>query len=92
MEPRAMARTEQEARGYRSPKRVLARAFEISRDLWKGKYNLLREELKALRTEVRDLRRSRELWRAKAEALEQKAEELQTHLKQQVEPSPPALS
>ena len=87
-----MGRTEQEAPGYVSPKRVLARAFEISRDLWKGKYNLLREELKALRTDVRDLRRSRELWRAKAEALEQKAEELQTHLKQRVEPSPPALS
>jgi chromosome segregation ATPase len=87
-----MARTEQEAPRYRSPKRVLARAFEISLDLWKGKYNLLREELKALRTDVRDLRRSRERWRAKAESLEQKAKELQTQLKQRVEPSPPALS
>lgn len=87
-----MALIEQEAPRYRSPKRVLARAFEISRDLWKGKYNLLREELKALRTDVRDLRRSREHWRAKAEALEQKAKELQTQLKQRVEPSPPALS
>jgi chromosome segregation ATPase len=92
MEPRAMALIEQEAPRYRSPKRVLARAFEISRDLWKGKYNLLREELKALRTDVRDLRRSRQHWRAKAEALEQKAKELQTQLKQRVEPSPPALS
>jgi hypothetical protein len=92
MEPRAMALIEQEAPRYRSPKRVLARAFEISRDLWKGKYNLSREELKALRTDVRDLRRSREHWRAKAEALEQKAKELQTQLKQRVEPSPPALS
>jgi predicted nucleic acid-binding Zn-ribbon protein len=87
-----MALIEQEAPRYRSPKRVLARAFEISRDLWKGKYNLLREELKALRTDVRDLRRSREHWRAKAEALEQKAKELQTQLKQRVEPSPPARS
>ncbi len=92
MEPRAVALTEQEAPEYLSPKRVLARAFEISRDLWKGKYNLSREELKALRTDVRDLRRSREHWRAKAEALEQKAKELQTQLKQRVEPSPPALS
>ena len=87
-----MAFAEQEAPRYRSPKRVLARAFEISRDLWKGKHNSLREELKALRTDVRDLRRSRERWRAKAEALEQKAKELQTQLKQRVEPSPPALS
>jgi hypothetical protein len=92
MEPRAMARTEQDAPKYRSPKRVLARAFEISRDLWKRKYELLREELKALRTDVRDLRRSRELWRAKAEVLEQKAKELQTQLKKQVESPPPALS
>jgi len=87
-----MALIEQEAPRYRSPKRVLARAFEISRDLWKGKYNLLREELKALRTDVRDLRRSREHWRAKAEAFEQKAKELQTQLRQRVELSPPALS
>ena len=90
-----MARSEdgtQEAPRYRSPKRVLARAFEISRDLWKEKYKLLQKELKALRTDVRDLRRSRELWRAKAEVLEQKANELQTQLKQQVEPPPPALS
>jgi predicted nucleic acid-binding Zn-ribbon protein len=92
MEPRAMAVTEQEAPGYLSPKRVLARAFEISRDLWKRKYKLLQEELKALRTDVRDLRRSRERWRTKAEALEQEANELRTRLKQRVEPSPPALS
>jgi chromosome segregation ATPase len=92
MEPRAMALTEQEAPRYRSPKRVLARAFEMSRDLWKGKYNSLREELKALRTKVRDLHRSREQWRAKAESLERKAKELQTQLKQRVEQSPPALS
>jgi chromosome segregation ATPase len=92
MEPRAMTRTEQEAPEYRSPKRVLARAFEISRDLWKGKYKSLQEELKALRTDVRDLRRSRERWRAKAEALEHRAKELQTQLNQRVEPSPPALS
>ncbi len=92
MEPRAMACTEQEAPEYRSPKRVLARAFHISRDLWKGKYKSLQEELKALRTDVRDLRRSRERWRAKAEALEQQANKLHARLKQRVEPSPPALS
>jgi predicted nucleic acid-binding Zn-ribbon protein len=92
MEPRAMVGTEQEAPGYLSPKRVLARAFEISRDLWKGKYKSLQGELKALRTDVRDLRRSRERWRAKAEALEQEANELRARLKRRVEPSPPALN
>ncbi len=52
----------------------------------------MQEELKALRTDVRDLRRSRERWRAKAEALEQQANKLHARLKQRVEPSPPALS
>jgi len=52
----------------------------------------LQVELKALRTDVRDLRRSRERWRAKAEALEQEANELRARLKQRVEPSPPALN
>ena len=60
-----------EATSYRSPWRVLARAFEKSRDLWKAKYKALQERIKAFRTEVRDLRRSRDRWRAKAEALEQ---------------------
>ena len=46
-----------ETTSYRSPWRVLARAFEKSRDLWKAKYKTLQERLKAFRTEVRDLRR-----------------------------------
>ena len=69
-----MARSDkddQEAPGYRSPWRVLARFFEKSRDLWKAKYQVLQERIKEFRTEVRDLRRSRDRWRAKAEALEE---------------------
>ena len=46
-----------ETTSYRSPWRVLARAFEKSRDLWKSKYKTLQERLKAFRTEARDLRR-----------------------------------
>jgi hypothetical protein len=95
MEPATMARTEdvtREAPAYRSPKRVLARAFEKSRDRWKDKYKGLQKQLKARLTEVRDLHRSRDRWRAKAEALEQEANELRAQLKQRVEQSPPALS
>jgi hypothetical protein len=95
MEPATMARTEdgtQEAPGYRSPKRVLARAFEMSRDRWKAKYQSLQKRSKALLTDVRDLRRSRDRWRAKAEALEREADALKTQLKPRVESSPPALS
>ena len=79
-----------ETTSYRSPWRVLARAFEKSRDLWKAKYKTLQERLKAFRTEVRDLRRSRDRWRAKAEALEQETNRLRARLQQQVEQSPRA--
>jgi len=81
-----------ETTSYRSPWRVLARAFEKSRDLWKAKYKTLQERLKAFRTEARDLRRSRDRWRAKAEALEQETNRLRARLQQQVEQSPPAPS
>lgn len=90
-----MAPTEdgtREAPGYRSPKRVLARAFEKSRDRWKEKYKSLQKRFKALLTDVRDMRRSRDRWRAKAEALEQEANALRAQLKQRVESSPPALN
>ena len=95
MELPTMARTAdgtQEASAYRSPMRVLARAFEKSRDLWKEKYSSLQKRFTALFTDVRDLRRSRDRWRAKAEALELEANELRAQLKQRVEPLPPALS
>lgn len=95
MEPPTMARTEdgtQEAPGYRSPKRVLARAFEKSRDLWKEKYKAVQKRSKALLTDVRDLRRSRDRWRAKAEALEREANALKAQLRQRVESPPPAPS
>ncbi len=78
-----------ETRSYRSPWWVLARAFEKSRDLWKAKYKMLQERIKAIRTEVRDLRRSRDRWRAKAEILEHQIDELRAHLQRRVEQSPP---
>ena len=81
-----------ESGSYLSPWRILARAFEKSRDLWKSKYKTLQERLKAFRTEARDLRRSRDRWRAKAEALEQETNQLRAQLQQQVEQSPPAPS
>jgi hypothetical protein len=90
-----MARTEdgtQEASAYRSPMRVLARAFEKSRDRWKQKYQSLQKRFKGRLTDVRDLRRSRDRWRAKAEALAQVVNELRAPLKPGAEPSPPAPS
>ena len=77
---------------YRSPWRVLARAFEKSRDLWKAKYMALQERIKVFRTEVRDLRRSRDRWRSKAETLKQELDDLRAEMRQRTEQSPPALS
>jgi septal ring factor EnvC (AmiA/AmiB activator) len=75
---------------YRSPWRVLARAFEKSRDRWKEKSMALQGRIKAFRTEVRDLRRSRDRWQAKAEALQRRLDELGARRRPPVEPSPPA--
>jgi chromosome segregation ATPase len=95
MEPQAMERSagsDEETGQYASPWRVLARFFEKSRDLWKAKYKELQDRIKAIRTEVRDLRRSRDRWRAKAEALEQENKELRSQSQRQAAQSPPAPS
>jgi hypothetical protein len=95
MELPTMARTEDgthEGPTYRSPKRVLARAFLKSRDRWKEKYQSVQKRFKDRLTDLRDLRRSRDRWRAKAEALEQEANQLRAQLKRRIELSPPALS
>ena len=78
-----------ESGSYRSPWRVLARFFEKSRDRWKEKYKKLQERIKALRTELRDLRRSRDRWRAEADTLKQKLDELHAEMCQRAEQSPP---
>jgi len=82
----------EETRQYSSPWRVLARCFEKSRGLWKEKYRKLQDRIKAIRTEVRDLRRSRDGWRARAEALEQENEQLRSQSQRQATQSPPAPS
>src|SRR5277367_5438042 len=95
MEPRAMSpceASEQHAAVHSSPWRVLARAFEKSRDRWKAKYKELQGRIKAFRTEVRDLRRSRDRWQVKAETLKRQLDELRGELRSRVEQSPPALS
>ena len=95
MEPQAMERPEGSDEGtqqYSSPWRVLARFFEKSRDTWKAKYKKLQDRIKAIRTEVRDLRRSRNRWRVRAEALEQENKELRSQSQRQAAQSPPAPS
>ena len=93
MEPHMATYSEavpKEPTSYCSPWRVLARAFEKSRDRWKQKYKGLQERIKAFRTEVRDLRRSRDRWQAQAETFKRRLEELRDEMRSRVEPSPPA--
>jgi predicted nuclease with TOPRIM domain len=93
MEPHTMARSDKddlETLEYRSPRRVLVRFFEKSRDRWKAKYQALQERIKEFRTEVRDLRRSRDRWRDKAESLEGQLRELRSQMHNSAEQSPPA--
>jgi septal ring factor EnvC (AmiA/AmiB activator) len=82
----------EQSASYRSPWRVLARAFEKSRDRWKAKYMELQQRIKAFRTEVRDLRRSRDRWQSKAETLKRQLDDLRAEMRPRFEQSPPALS
>jgi predicted nuclease with TOPRIM domain len=84
--------TPEQATSYRSPWRVLARAFKKSRDGWKAKYIALQERIKAFRTEVRDLKRSRDRWQTQAETFKQQLEELRAEMRSRDEQFPPALS
>lgn len=68
------------ARVFRSPNRILARAFRNSRDRWKEKYQTLQKEMKRLTNQVADVRRSRARWRQKAEAAEEAVQQLQAAL------------
>jgi hypothetical protein len=60
---------------FRSPKRTLARAFRLSRDRWKKKATVRREQLKALHIRIRDLEVSRALWKEKALHLQRQLDE-----------------
>ena len=53
--------------GFKSPLRVLSRAFRQSRDRWKAKYIELRVELKRWRNRAADATKARDRWREQAE-------------------------
>ena len=83
---------QQESTSYRSPLRVLARAFEKSRDRLEGEVPGVAATDQGISHRVRDLRRSRDRWRAKAEALEQEIKELRAQLATASRAVPPAPS
>ena len=77
------------ARRYRSPNRILARAFRIGRDKWKQKHHAVQAELEQTRQLSAERGTSRDRWReqcetamARAEAAESLAAQRLTELEQ----------
>ena len=91
MEPSqgSVARVVGGARRYRSPNRILARAFRIGRDKWKQKHHVVQAELEQTRQLSAERGTSRDRWReqcetamARAEAAESLAAQRLTELEQ----------
>src|SRR5437773_613774 len=64
--PAADSSRPEEAPRFRSPKRTLARSSLLSRDRWKAKATVRREQLRAMKVRLRDVEASRDLWKQKA--------------------------
>lgn len=62
-------------RRYRSPNRVLARSFRISRDGWKSKHQAVQVQLEKQRQLAAERGRSRAQWKRKCETATARAEE-----------------
>jgi hypothetical protein len=61
-------------RRYRSPNRILARAFRIGRDKWKQKHHAVQAELEQTRQLAAERGASRDGWRERCEAAIARAE------------------
>ena len=72
-------------RRYRSPNRVLARSFRISRDGWKSKDQVVQVKLEQQRQLAAERGRSREQWKLKCEAATTRAEEAEILARQRLE-------
>ena len=72
-------------RRYRSPNRVLARSFRISRDGWKSKHQVVQVKLEQQRQLAAERGRSREQWKQKCEAATARAEEAEILARQRLE-------
>jgi hypothetical protein len=55
-------------RRYRSPNRILVRAFRLGRDKWKQKHHAVQEELLQTRQLAAERGAARDRWRAEYEA------------------------
>jgi hypothetical protein len=66
------------SRRYRSPNRILARAFRLGRDNWKKKHHAVQAELEQTRQLAAERGTSRDCWREKCQAAVARAEAAET--------------
>ena len=71
-------------RQFKSPNRVLARSFRISRDAWKEKYMLLQADLKSAKQLASERGQSRDHWRAAFEDAQARAKQAEVIVQQQL--------
>ena len=67
--------TSEGVRRYKSPNRILARAFRMGRDTWKQKHHTVQAELEQTRQLAAERGASRDSWRERYEAAIGRAEE-----------------
>ena len=65
---------------FKSPLRILVRAFRKSRDKWKQKYMEIKKEIKRFRNQAADARKSREMWKRRGEQFQSRIQELEAQL------------
>ncbi len=74
-----------DGRRYRSPNRVLARSFRMSRDSWKSKHQAVQAKLEQQRQLSAERDRSREHWKQKCETATARAEAAEVLAQQRLE-------
>lgn len=63
-----VAEAESGARRYRSPNRILARSFRMSRDNWKEKHHAVQDKLEQARQLAAERGTARDRWRDQCDA------------------------
>jgi hypothetical protein len=78
----------EEARGtrrFRSPNRILVRAFRLGRDNWKKKHHAVKSELQQTRQLVAERGASRDRWREECQAAVARAEAAEARAAQRLQ-------
>ncbi len=69
-----------DAREFKSPVLKLTRFFERSRDNWKSKHRVIKQQCRKLENQVRAVEKSRAHWREQAKLQVQRVRDLERQL------------